>query len=213
MSLPIQIYTDHDAVQEQLASLGMTSEILKTAVSEGQAARNTATLHHPANAGGTFAFLEVVRSLRDQLVPIGWEKKDVHNLSMTINQELNVALTVSGGSKETGQADGYPTTRNHKGETTKQYLSHNQLSLFPELDPSQETNDLYSQTWLLLYYSDTSKNELRSELSLPTETDVHGKVCGWKMRILLAPIPLDGLSITIEPDYSPEIDIDVQLRA
>ena len=115
--------------------------------------------------------------------------------------------------RDPAASDGYPTTRNHKGETTKQYLSHNQLNLFADLDVPRETNDLCSQTWLLLYYSDTNKNELRSELSLPTETDVHGKVCGWKIRILLTPIPLDGLPMTIEPDYSPEIDIDVQLRA
>ena len=213
MNFPMQVHSDHSSVEQELSSLGLRSEILQIAISEGQASRNNATSHHPANAGGTFAFLEVVRSLRDQLTPLGWKKKNVQNLSMTVNEELNVAIAVSGGSKETGQPEGYPTTRNTKGETTKQYLSHNQLNLFPVHDTSHDVNDPCLQTWLLLYFYDSKKNEVRSEISLPTETDAHGKVGGWNTRILLKPIPLDGQPIRIEPDYSPDIDIDVQLRA
>lgn len=215
MNLPIPVHSNDDDVESQLTSLGLTKEILQIAVSEGQASRNTATSHHPANAGGTFAFLEVVRSLRDQLTPQGWKKKNVKNLSLTVNEDLNLAIAVSGGSQETGQADGYPTTRNTKGETTKQYLEkNNQLDLFPiqKFSHEEEENDTCLKTWLLLYYYDKGKNEVRSEISLPTETTVNGKVGGWKTRILLAPIPLDGQPIKVEPDYSPDIDIDVQFR-
>ena len=211
MAIPLQIYSDPDSVDDQLAKLGLTSEQIKQAVLQGQAARNNSTPHHPANAGGTMAFFEVVRSLRDMLIPKGWIAQSVQNLSMTVNPDVNISITVSGGSAETGIAEGYPTTRNPKGQQTKVYVSHNQADLFDDIEsPVNLDEEVHSQTWLLLYYYDVSNNELRTELSLPVAIDSYARIRGWKARILIEPIPLNGEHIDIETEYSPEIDIDVK---
>ena len=214
MAIPVQVYSDPESVDNQLAKLGLTSEQIKQAILQGQAARNNSTPHHPANAGGTMAFFEVVRSLRDMLIPKGWKAQSVRNLSMTVNPKVNISITVSGGSTETGIAEGYPTTRNPKGQQTKVYVSHNQADLFDDMvSPVNLDEDVHSQTWMLLYYYDVSKNELRAELSLPVDIDAYARVSGWKARILIEPIPLDGKHIEIEPEYSPEIDIDIKRHA
>ena len=214
MVFPIQIYSDSESVASQLAKLGLTTDQIVQAVLQGQAARNNSTLHHPSNAGGTMAFFEVVRSLRDILVPKGWVALSICNLSMVVNPETNISIAVSGGSRETGTAEGYPTTRNPKGEQTKKYVVHNQADLFEDINESITSEDeMYSQTWLLLYYFDVGNQELRMELSLPVRIYDYARVCGWKTRILIEPISLGDDDIAIEPEYSPDIDIEIQRQA
>lgn len=57
-----------------LDELGLTSEKVENFVRAGQSARVMATDNHPANAGGTLAYFEVVKSARDYLLSQGWEK-------------------------------------------------------------------------------------------------------------------------------------------
>ncbi len=215
MNTAPSIFSNEKSVEERLQQLGLSQEHLKFAVAQGQAARNSSTPNHPANAGGTMAFLETVKALRDSLLPEGWAIQNVRNLSMTINPETNMAIVVSGGSNDTGLIDGYPTTRNPKGHQTKQYLSVNQKDLFQDnvVSLNNVEDDSTGQTWLLLYCFDEKAQEIRSELSLPTNIDSLGRVCGWNERILLKSIPLDGELIDIEPDFAPEIDIDIERQA
>ena len=91
-----------ESAEAKLLALNLSHQILINSIAQGQAARNSATSNHPANAGGTMAFFEVVRALRDHLLPAGWKIENVRNLSMTVNPETNMAIVVSGGSKETG---------------------------------------------------------------------------------------------------------------
>jgi hypothetical protein len=206
-----------NTIETKLTALGLPSEVLINAIAQGQASRNNATANHPANAGGTMAFFEVVRALRDNLLPLGWKKENIRNLSMTVNPETKIAVVVSGGSKDTGLKDGYPTTRNPKGEQTKSYLVGNQRDLFLDFDyvddfSNSQPIDGIGQTWLLLYYCDLGRKEVRAELSLPTSFDSFCRVGAWKERILLDPIPLDNHTIEIEPDFNPEIDIDIKRK-
>jgi len=212
MDIALNIFSSEESVEERLQQLGLSHEHLKYAVAQGQSARNTSTPNHPTNAGGTMAFLEAVKGLRDSLLPEGWVIQNVRNLSMTVNPETNLAIVVSGGSNDTGLQEGYPTTRNPKGHQTKHYLSVNQKDLFQDnvVPVNDVEDDSTNQTWLLLYCFDAKAQEIRSELSLPTSIDSLGRVCGWNERILLKSIPLDGELIDIEPDFSPEIDIDIE---
>jgi hypothetical protein len=215
MTALVKIFSSEESIDLRLKQLGLTQENLKYAVAQGQASRNNATPHHPANAAGTFAYFESVRSLRDSLVPEGWVKQDVRNLSMTVNPKTNIAIAVSGGSKETGFAEGHPTTRNPKGQQTKHYLTGNQRDLFQDdiTTAGVEVIEGVGQTWLLIYFFDAALHQIRSELSLPTSIDSFGRVGGWSERIVLNPIPLDSDVIDVEPDYTPDIDIDIQRHA
>ena len=84
MTSAVEIFSEPHSTNEQLDNLHLTPEQLKIAILKGQAARNNATPNHPANAGGTMAFFEVVRGLRDELIPKGWKAENTRNLSMTV---------------------------------------------------------------------------------------------------------------------------------
>ncbi len=207
-----------ESAEAKLLALNLSHQILINSIAQGQAARNSATSNHPATAGGTMAFFEVVRALRDHLLPAGWKIENVRNLSMTVNPETNMAIVVSGGSKETGLIEGHPTTRNSKGEQTKSYLANNQRDLFGDLEETDESMDFrviegVGQTWLLLYFCDFSKREVRAELSLPTDIDSFGRVGAWQERIILDSIALDNVTIDIEPNFTPEIEIEIKRKA
>jgi hypothetical protein len=67
------------------------------------------------------------------------------------------------------------------------------------------------QTWILLYHF--AKNEIRCELSLPSEIEGDGIIKGWKERIILTPISLDEPPIEIQPTESQDIDIEIRRKA
>lgn len=106
----------------------ISEDDLREAIKEAQAERDRATLHHPLGAGGTFAYHEAVRALRDRLTPKGWCVENLSNYALTINKELGIAIAVASGDKNTGIEDSIPGTKTPKGGMTKLVLQRNQLS-------------------------------------------------------------------------------------
>lgn len=45
---------------------------------------------------------------------------------------------------------------------------------------------------IFLYFIDLKKQEVCSELSYPLGTDEQGRICSWKFRIILPPIPIES---------------------
>lgn len=204
-----QVIDDKDLVEEHLAKLKLSLDVLRHAVEVGQAERNTATPHDPANAGGTLAYFGVVRTLRDQLVPQGWIPKSTANFALVAERELGVAIAASGGDKDTGQREGKPRTRNPKGNQTAQAINTNQMSLWPQEEAVSHDEDV-GQIWFLLYHPDA--HEVRMELSLPTTMDDQGRVNGWSTRLILDPIPLDPLAPVTDYDFGPAVTVDIRKR-
>src|SRR5688572_25576239 len=119
--MPVAEETFHepDQVHAQLARLGLNLEILHQAVGEAALAKVQMTPNHPATAGGSMQYFEGVRSLRDQLIPLGrgWEKDDSQNRGLVVNRELGIVMGIAGGDADTGRPEGHPTTRSTKGAT------------------------------------------------------------------------------------------------
>ena len=67
--------------------LGLTPEILRGGLEEGIAAAALCTRHHPPNFGGLRLWAEAVRSLRDQLAPLGWHRDDSFNYSTVVRDD------------------------------------------------------------------------------------------------------------------------------
>lgn len=214
MRHPIHVHDNPCSVEPSLTALGLDTKVFQEAVKRGQAARNTATSHDPPNAGGLFAYIHTVRALRDHLVPQGWALCSTDNFALTVNPQTSIAVAVAGGDENTGRSEGFPRTRNAKGQRTALAIASNQLDFFNDTTPVNATHDDDAnpacQTWLLLYHSD--QREVRVELSLPTAMDDRGRVSGWRVRNILPAIPLDPTPAPINHDYGPDLDIAVKRR-
>jgi hypothetical protein len=148
--------------------------------------------------------------LRDQLVLLGWKPENDGGLPTIINPAATIALCINSGDENTGNASKTPSTKHHKGARTVGFVVSNQMALFEVPSaPVRSRDGRKLQTWTLLFYEDAG--EIREELSLPVFID-GGQINGWTERIILPAIPLDGggSGVKIEPDFGPDIDIDIR---
>lgn len=214
LSVSRVIHKKDEVVNEQLSLLNVTEALLIEIVKKGHAARTNATENDPPGAAGTMAFFATVRALRELLIPIGWIRKTIGNLSLTCNPETSISLVVSSGDKNVGiegQNSVDPKTKNPKGKKTEDYILGN-LDLFETF--AEEKNKTHTfQTWVLLYFYDERNSQIRLELSLPIDMDRHGYVNSWRQRIILPPVLLDNPSPeSPNPNNLPDIVIPVERR-
>ncbi len=193
-------------VEGRLRQLGLTEQLLLDAIKRGFFAWLNCTKNHPPAFPGVLAWGEANCGLREELLPLGWERHNDRNLPLTIHRETGIALTVSSGDECTGIEGMIPRTRNPKGVTIKDATSSNraQLGLFEEMDAPPEQDELKAleewATWLLLTYRDTSSRTVRCELSRPIAIGLDGRVEGWAERIILGSIPFDGDEVPLTRD-------------
>jgi hypothetical protein len=201
-----RVFTKPIEVEARLRELDLTEQLLLDAVKRGFFAWLNCTQNHPPAFAGIMAWGEANCSLREGLVPHGWERYNDRNLPLTIKRETGVALTVSSGDEFTGVEGMVPRTRNPKGVTIKDATSTNraQLGLFSDMDGPPEPADLEAieewSTWLLLTYRDTMTRIVRCELSRPIAIGIDGRVDGWAERIILGTIPFDGDEVLLVHD-------------
>jgi len=208
-------YFENDA-ETMLEAMGLSRETLAEVCRRGLAQYLTATPFHPCNAAGLLLYLELVQSLRQQLVLTGWEQAD-ESLALTINEELGLAIATRSGDVHTGDPDKVPWFKYPESTTMEQAISGNarQLGLFdgvpgfaafatPSIQKRVDFNKI--RTWWLLHYVDTSRGVMRAELSLPVNIG-EGETDQWETRIIL-----DEISFDEEPDVNPIADGDSDLN-
>lgn len=201
-----QIIADPIDVVAALLDLGIDHQTFVHVFQRGQAARNSIGDNHPRIAKGFHGWSEMVCALRDRLCRKGWLKKDAWNLPLTISPDRENAIVVSAGDADTGRIDGIPYT-NPKGVQAERYISKN-LVLFggPEY---RDDDPLAYKTWILLYFHDQVRKEIRGELSVPINQDLKGRVDEWSTRIILPTVPLDDDRVQLDAAFSDEINIPV----
>lgn len=208
------IHDKPEEVDAALARLGLTPPPLMRAVRAGYLSRISRTANDAPIAAGFYHWNETLRTLRDELVVLGWTRVDEQMFSTILSPDGRIAISVSSGDEATGSARGFPRTKRDKGPRTADVIHANveQLDLFettPESAPEEEAECL---TYVLLFHADAT--ELRAELSLPVSMDEKDHIDSWRERIILGAQPLDPEGATMpEPDFGPDIDIDVQRRA
>jgi hypothetical protein len=220
MNAQSKIFIQPYEVDSQLSAIGLTTEILTEAVKRGYANKANATENDPPNAAGSMAWFATVRSLREFLISLGcWERRIIHNSSLTSNTENFISIVVYSGDKNVGVYQKItPKTKNKLGKQAESYIRKNidnfdMVKNFGDFK-GQSTETAQCQTWVLMYYHDIEKAEIRSELSLPISMDTYGRINDWEIRIILDSIPLDNTPIT--PNKSTDInnlpDIDIQVE-
>lgn len=209
------LHDDPMTASHALSRLGLNEDVLLAAAMQGYLARTNCTANHPPLFPSFVAWGETVKALRDQLAPLGWERSDEKNYSRAIHPEGHTAIAVATGNEATGVASESPLTKSAKGPSTIGALEVNRLQAWlPGMEPvltteSEEENQ--PTTWLLLVHH--ASDEIRSELSLPVDVGLDGRISVWKERILLKAIPLDPEPVEITPPALPDIDVAVRRKA
>ncbi len=213
----------------RMALLGLNKDVLTQAIWSGLSQYRSVSWLEPLNAGGSKASFSIVRALREQLLGngMGWVMLNQKGQCFTNNPEKQISIIVNSGDKYTGLDTGLdrePCTKNGKGSTIKKQVKGNwnfgqTLCLFEEglADMENLPDDVVdtadgNELWILLYYYDSLKQEMRFELSLPIgvkEVGTQGKVkvSEWKCRLIFTPLSFDEDAVTSKtPDFDDEIE-------
>lgn len=212
--LPKILYAAPEDIASRLDQLGVTEAALREAVYQGHLQRTRLTLNHPRTYPGLVMWGEIVAALRDQLRPLEWIRQDVGSFPVTVNESLSLAIAVASGDEATGNPYAHPSNRSKKGRNTVEAIDANrQMALFEEFMQEIKENTDGNQTWILMHHTDTSKREIRFELSLPAEIGNDGKITSWSERILLESIYFEDDLVDILQPGGPDIDIEIRRKA
>ena len=191
-----------------LRQLGLEEDLLRDVARVGLSGRTACTGNHPPTYAGTRQWGEMVKALRDRLIPVGWKKSDRKNFCMTIRGDDQIALVVARGDGFTGSPspDVMPMTKYPKGVITRAVVDLNDWLPFDqefiarnrqEIGPKRDQEDQAPSIWVLLHSIIDGRLEL--ELSHPVGMNSSGYVDRWDIRIPLTPTDLD-------PDKMPVLD-------
>lgn len=220
MTIPLSAIEGQDATS-RLLELDLTASELQQVVLVGYTAAADCTDHEPRTFVGMMPWGRGLGHLRDLTAPRGWRADRIDNYETAAHPANSHCVAISSGSPDTGRVKGMPRTRNPKGKMTKRMVERNrQLQLGQGTDvfastgePANEDED--RETWLLLHYYDRENEEIRLELSCPSE--MTGKqITDWRQRILIEPVPFNSdIDANIEDIDEQElaIDIDIERRA
>jgi hypothetical protein len=199
--------------QDRFTRIGITEEILSNAIKMGLRDRNQVSDLYPVTTKGLRTWEGVIAGLRGGLLGLSefdWTKDHKKGLSITSSKLANLTLVVTSGDKATGVVEKTAKTKNAKGPSTIEFVGRNG-DLFEGFDNNVENIKADpNETWVLLYFVDNAKNEVRYELSLPINLhsiDGKLKIDEWEKRVIFNPVPFSvAFDNVVAPDYSDEID-------
>jgi len=211
-----KIYDTPAAAASRLAEIGVAIEALQRAVGDGHAKRITTTPNDAPQMPGTYAWAQTLRTLRDELLPLGWRKADPGNFSLTINDKRKINIVVESGDRFTRTAIS-PRTKALKGLYIEAAALRNRLEtdMFPETvaDELRRVAALleYETYVLLIHITDDS---YAAELSLPSAVEGN-QIVSWKERIFIPDTddPFAARAPAPSSDEADEIDVPVKRKA
>jgi hypothetical protein len=215
------VYEHPFDARRRLAELGVSVEAIVKALKAGHLARISCTDNDPPFIPGTEAWRFVVRTLREELLKLGWRKDDPNNFSLVISDKRKINIVVESGDDLTRVFPGNPTTKSLKGLLTEAVILRNSVreDLFPDTITERlrrAATVLEHPTWVLLIY--ITDEEYRAELSYPDAMD-DSKITSWKERIFIPDDPNDPGALMVEgddggpDDGGPDFDIPVRRKS
>ena len=194
-------------------SSDLVISLLHNAIQTGLGARNDTTLASAATAAGLQQWLKTVEELRTQLGGKKWRIHNEKNCPFISSPDRSISIVVMTGDSETGrQGIEDPTNQAEKGAVVEGFVHANrQLELFNQgsLRMAREKQN-ETQVWAFLYHYDKKLNEVRFELSYPTEFDKN-KIIAWGERLILGSIPNNPSNFTIHKD-APNAPVSVEVE-
>ncbi len=186
--LPAVITQDEIDVERRLQDQFGTARADWIAVAQAAVgARNDATAFDPANAGGLFAYIYGTRSVRDLLVPKGYDVCRQDNVEATYSAHRGLKVIYQTGDSA-ADALHSPRAISAKGPASSRIIEASQPSLFPEWEEEQrrELNAQLAQekaeTWYFIVSMEGG--DVRAELSRPYPL-ADGQFSGFSERIFI----------------------------
>ncbi|WP_438036371.1 hypothetical protein [Sorangium sp. So ce204] len=196
-----RVFDGPDAAR-QLAELGLSADVLRDVILQGEYARVEATENDPLTAEGYDAYRYRVRGFRDAYCSKGWTIDRQRSLEMTRSPCGRRVVITRGGKNGVGLKGTFPQPRRSVGERTKDAVDGHNLLLDPNWFNSTTRKPADSEEiWMLLV--ERTGDSVRAELSLPLAIDKDGQVAGWLVRILLPAIDM------LDPDAARATTPDV----
>lgn len=202
----------------RLREFGYTAEELQESAHVGYTAAAGCTDHDPRSLPGTLAWAKTIGHLRDVKKPHGFTADRTANFETVVHPRNAHAVAVAAGTADTGREDATPRTKTPKGPATSAAVKQNvQLSLGHGTDvftgqgvaATEVVEDKDRETWFLLHHFDPVAEEIRLELSCPSEMKGE-QITSWRERIILPPVAFSSdVEIDVDEDEDDRIDIDI----
>lgn len=211
-----RVLVDAEAT-DRLTEMGLTVANIERPIRLAEAEAATCTALDPPVTTGFMRYARIVRFLREELLPMGWEWDNPRNFCRTIHPARQFAIVATSGDEATGDPKLVPTTKYPKGYATASAVDMNGQLAF-DFSDSGIADELRAgeqlATWILLYH--VTETEIHAELSLPSEM-TGGNISDWQERIILPSFPLEDVPIggAGEPDDGDdhgEYEVEVNRR-
>jgi hypothetical protein len=214
MTIPLSAVEESET-ERRLLQLELNPRELQEAMLVGYTAAAGCTDHDPRSLPGTLAWGRAVGHLRDLTKPRGWTADRSSNYETAVHPSNAHCVAVAAGTRETGRSTGVPRTRTPKGPATSRVVTRNaQLPLGHGTDVFAgagvaRVEDEGRETWLLLHFYDREDDEIRLELSCPSEMS-GSQITAWRERLLIDPVPFSE-DVEVEEFDEPELPIDIDV--
>jgi hypothetical protein len=158
------VVTVNHQVREELRALGLTQEFVANVARQSSSAKVDAMAIDPLSTPGQFAYIYGVRSIRYQLLPLGWRISRSGNVESTVNDELGIQLCFQ--NVDVACAEQNPNAISGKGSGSRKLIQEGQHELFARNDgaPKQDLG-VTPRVWVLCV--STEDKRLRAEVSCP----------------------------------------------
>jgi hypothetical protein len=203
-----RVITEPDRVEARLREMGLESGVITRAVQLGDAEAGNCTPNDPVTISGLVRWGRTVRSLRDDLIPRGWERCDDDGLAMVVHPKRKLAIAVARGDESTGIADEEPRTKYARGPASQSRVETNkQMMLFDS--PRMVRQPQGMPTYFLLVHP--GNDHVSYELVLPATCDEAGRFESYAERIIFPRLDtIPGPRSPVEDSF--DVDVPVKRR-
>lgn len=195
-------------VETRLEQIGVTVSDMITIARAAVGARRSATLDHPATAGGLLAWIEGTGTMRRVLSDRGFRRRRDAGIESVYNPTTGVRLAYQ-SAERAGDPDFDPLAASDKGPASAQYVASNQGELFPEIAAEEEQEANAACYYLFVQ---AHGDDVRLELSFPRAIEER-QFAGFRERIIIvAAGEWDGVEAQ-DDDRGPDFEIEISRKA
>lgn len=158
------VINDGYSVHQELHALGLTVNIVTSIAWKVAAAKAEALEIDPSSTPGTLAYINGVRAIRMELLPLGWRLSRTGNVEATINDKLGIQICFQ--NVDIAGTEQNPQAISGKGAGSRKLIQDGQAELF-DRDAPEAVDAIGSvpTVWVVCVSVDSKK--LRAEVSCP----------------------------------------------
>jgi hypothetical protein len=202
--------------QSDLNALGLTQALLHDTLRFAYAESERCSANDVKAASGYAIWGKPLRYLGDKLAPEGWRRDGAPRLESIVSPDGTIRITSAAGNFATGILGAMPATAGPKGRLTLEAIADNgQMAMDIPGEPVKLRPSAI--TYYFLHHLDAAKEQIRSELSVPTHLKItpkgkRGLIDGFKDRLILEPVEFSADTDLGENEDDVEFSADLDIR-